>query len=168
MDDVVELRLRIRDLTRELDESPAAEAIPEIEAKLGSLYDRLTELRRGMSAEDVVRGFCEAWSHRDIDELLSFFTDDAVYHNIPIAPVQGTEQIRNMLNVFVPGSQEISFEILHIVSSGDVVLTERVDSFQIGENRVVLPVAGVFELRDGKIAAWRDYFDMAAWTSQTS
>lgn len=120
-----------------------------------------------MSAEDVVREFCEAWSRRDVDELLNFFTEDAVYHNMPIAPVQGHDGIRDMLNLFVPGAGSIAFEVVHIASRGNVVHTERVDTFQMGENLVVLPVAGVFEIRDGKIAAWRDYFDMGAWTSQT-
>jgi limonene-1,2-epoxide hydrolase len=163
-----ELKERIWDLTRELDESPAAEEIPEIEAKLHHLTEKLNELRRAMAPEEVVRGFCEAWSRRDVDELLNFFTDDAVYHNMPIAPVQGLDGIRNMLNLFVPGAESITFEIVHITASGNVVHTERVDTFQMGDKTVVLPVAGVFELREGKIAAWRDYFDMGAWTSQTT
>jgi limonene-1,2-epoxide hydrolase len=167
-DVVRELKERIWDLTREMDESPAAEEIPEIEAKLDRLTRQLNDLRRAMAPEDVVREFCEAWSRRNIDELLNFFTSDAVYHNMPIAPVQGHEGIRNMLNLFVPGAESISFEIVHMAASGNVVHTERVDTFQMGENTVVLPVAGVFELREGKIAAWRDYFDMGAWASQTS
>ena len=178
-----ELTERIWDLTRELDESPAAERIPEIEATLGALVDELNERRSGMGAEttgdarsaapsgnpeEIVREFCDAWSRRDVDELLSFFTDDAVYHNMPIDAVQGTDGIRNMLNLFVPGADAITFEIVHIASSGPVVHTERVDTFVMGDKNVVLPVAGIFEIRDGKIAAWRDYFDMAAWTSQTT
>ncbi len=167
-DDVRELKERIWDFTRNLDESPAAEGIPEIEAKLGELVDLLNSWRTGMGGEEIVREFCEAWSRRDVDELLSFFTDDAVYHNMPIDAVQGKDGIRNMLNLFVPGADAITFEIVHMASSGDVVHTERVDTFVMGDRNVVLPVAGVFELRDGKIAAWRDYFDMAAWTSQTT
>lgn len=162
-----ELRERIWDLTRELDESPAAEQIPDIEAELARLTDRLNETRRTMSPEDVVKEFCEAWSRRDVDELLNFFTDDAVYHNMPIDAVQGADGIRNMLSLFVPGSVTITFEIIHIASSGNVVHTERVDTFEMKDKTIVLPVAGVFELREGKIAAWRDYFDMGAWTSQS-
>jgi limonene-1,2-epoxide hydrolase len=119
-------------------------------------------------ATKVVEDFCAAWSRRDVDELLDFFTDDAVYHNIPIDPVQGKDGIRAMLQLFVPPSEEISFEILHIAPAGDVVLTERIDRFRMGGKDVVLPVSGTFEIRDGKIAAWRDYFDMGAWTRQTS
>jgi len=40
-------------------------------------------------SEVLIRSFCDAWSRRDADELLGFFTDDAVYHNMPMAPVQG-------------------------------------------------------------------------------
>ena len=56
------------------------------------------------------------------------------------------------------------------IAEGDdgAVLTERLDKFSFGGKNVELPVAGVFELSEGKITAWRDYFDMAAWTRQTS
>ena len=62
----------------------------------------------------------------------------------------------------------VQFEIKHIAAARDVVLTERVDTFRMGERTVTLPVMGVFEVRGGKIAAWRDYFDLATWTKQAS
>jgi limonene-1,2-epoxide hydrolase len=46
------------------------------------------------------------------------------------------------------------------------VLTERVDRFVFGETPVAVPVMGAFEIRDGKISAWRDYFDLASMTRQ--
>jgi limonene-1,2-epoxide hydrolase len=110
--------------------------------------------------EAVVRRFCEAFERRDVDELLDFFTDDAIYHNIPVAPAQGKDAIRSTLEMFVPGSPEVRFDLKHIASAGSVVFTERVDHMTFGGNTVALPVAGVFEVVDGKIAAWRDYFDM--------
>jgi Limonene-1,2-epoxide hydrolase catalytic domain len=48
------------------------------------------------------------------------------------------------------------------------VLTERLDKFSLGGKKIELPVAGVYELSEGKISSWRDYFEMAAWTRQTS
>ena len=48
-----------------------------------------------------------------------------------------------------------------------MVFTERVDRFRIMGKQVALPVAGVFEIRNGKIAAWRDYFDMQTWMKQS-
>jgi limonene-1,2-epoxide hydrolase len=115
--------------------------------------------------EQLVRDFCKAFSRRDIDELLRYFTDDAVYHNIPMAPATGKDEIRAVLEMFVPGSPEIEFSMLNVASADSVVFTERVDRMSIGGNRVAVPVAGVFEIRDGKIAAWRDYFDMQQFLS---
>ncbi len=58
------------------------------------------------------------------------------------------------------------WEIVHQISNGDVVMNERIDRFTANGKAIALPVVGVFELRDGKIAAWRDYFDMAQFRSQ--
>ena len=118
-------------------------------------------------AETVVRNFCAAWSRRNIDELLGYFTHDAVYHNMPMAPVSGKDGIREILNLFVPTAEAIEFEIRHVVARGDLVFTERVDRFTMGARTVALSVAGVFELRGDKIAAWRDYFDLATWQRES-
>ena len=115
--------------------------------------------------ESVVREFCAAWSRRDIGELLEYFTDDAVYHNMPMEPVTGKDGIREVLNLFVP-AESLEAEILHLATRGNLVFTERVDRLKLGGKDVTLPVAGVFEVRDGKIAAWRDYFDLATWQRQ--
>ena len=88
--------------------------------------------------------------------LLEFFTDDAVYHNIPREAAHGKDAIRATLETFVPGSLEIEFELRHIASAGSVVFTERVDRMTFAGNNVALPVAGVFEIAGGKIKAWRD------------
>ena len=117
-------------------------------------------------ATTIVRDFCAAWESRDQGLILASFTDDAIYHNIPMAPVQGKEAIKGLLAIILGPASAVSFEIKHIVADGDVVLTERLDTFKMGDKAVALPVMGTFELRDGKIAAWRDYFDLATWTKQ--
>ena len=118
-------------------------------------------------SEHVVRDFCAAWARKNIDELLDFFTPDAVYHNMPLVPLSGIDAIRETLNMFVTPAERIEFELLAIASAGDLVFTERIDRFQMMGKNVSLPVAGVFEVRNGKIAAWRDYFDMQTWMAQT-
>ena len=57
--------------------------------------------------------------------------------------------------------------MLHSAANGDVVLNERVDRFDMGGTEVSVQVMGVFEIRDGKIARWRDYFDMASFQKQS-
>ena len=110
--------------------------------------------------EETVQRFCAAFSRRDVDELCAFFTPDAVYHNIPMAPAEGIDAIRASLEMFVPTSPYIEFEMVNIASAGRIVFTERVDRMEFGGKAVELPVTGVFELQDGRIKAWRDYFDM--------
>lgn len=110
--------------------------------------------------EQVVRDFCEAFSRGDIDEILGFFADGATYHNMPTDPAVGSEEIRAVLEMYVPIATDIEFEILSLATTGDLVLSERVDRMTIGDRRIVLPVAGAFEVHDGKLHAWRDYFDM--------
>jgi limonene-1,2-epoxide hydrolase len=39
------------------------------------------------------------------------------------------------------------------------VLTERTDVLKLGRLRVQLWVCGRFDVRDGQIVLWRDYFD---------
>ena len=118
-------------------------------------------------SEKVIRDFCAAWKRKNIDELLGFFAPDAVYHNMPLEPVTGIDAIRQTFNMFVVPAEAVEFEMLGIASSGDLVFTERVDRFKMMGKTVALPVAGVFQLRHGKIAAWRDYFDMQTWLKQT-
>jgi limonene-1,2-epoxide hydrolase len=120
---------------------------------------------------EVVRRFCAAWSDgMGADDLAAFFTDDAVYHNIPLAPVTGREAIANNFATFIrpgpPGVEGLEFRIINIAADGPVVMTERVDVFNLPDKSFELPVMGVFEVSDGKINAWRDYFDMNQFTSR--
>jgi limonene-1,2-epoxide hydrolase len=117
---------------------------------------------------DVVTSFCAAWSGLDIDEMMGYFHEDAVYHNIPVDPVAGRDNIRDMIVGFTAGWDRVEFEVRHAVAHGDVVLTERVDHFISPERRVSLPVMGTFELERGLIRAWRDYFDLNQFMSLLS
>jgi limonene-1,2-epoxide hydrolase len=116
----------------------------------------------------LVQRFCDAFARRDIDEILGFFTEEAVYHNMPMPAMTGKPAIRSVLQMFLGPATFAEFEVLNIAASGDVVLTERIDRFEVGGKKIELAVMGTFEVTGGKIAAWRDYFDMAAWTRQTA
>lgn len=118
-------------------------------------------------AEKVVTDFCNAWPRANIDELMNFFTDDAVYHNIPMEPAKGKAAIRAVINSFLPGAKSIQFKIVHSAAAGNVVFNERIDIFDQKDGKhMELPVTGVFEVKGGKLCAWRDYFDMAMFTKQ--
>ena len=44
-----------------------------------------------------------------------------------------------------------------------LIAAERLDRTKAGDKAVDLPCTGVFELENGKIKVWRDYFDMATY-----
>jgi len=117
---------------------------------------------------EVVRRFCAVWSNVDPDDIAEFFTDDAVYHNIPMDPLTGRDTIKSFIAGFAGSAEQIDFRVRNIVAHGNVVLTERVDVFVMPNGKVELPVMGAFEVRDGKIAAWRDYFDLKQFMDQMS
>jgi limonene-1,2-epoxide hydrolase len=120
-----------------------------------------------MDPTKIVSDFFAAVPRRDVEELLGFFAEDAVYHNIPIAPVSGHDAIGATLRGFLEPASHAEFEVLAIARVGSKVLTERVDRFTIDGKAIELPVMGTFEVDDrGKIRAWRDYFDLAQFTKQ--
>ena len=120
---------------------------------------------------EIVRRFCAGWCDNiAAAELAAFFTDDAIYHNIPLAPVIGRKAIESNIVSFIrpgaPGIEAIQFRVINIAANGPVVMTERVDVFKLPGRSFELPVMGIFEISNGKISAWRDYFDTAQFTSR--
>ena len=114
----------------------------------------------------VVRSFCASWSSFDLEHLMGFFAKGAVYHNIPVEPVVGTDSIRATIEMFTAAATRIEFRVLHAVAEGPIVLTERLDVFELPNATIELPVMGTFEVRDGRITVWRDYFDLQQYLSQ--
>ena len=115
------------------------------------------------SNSELIEKFCEAWSRLDPVELAAFFTEDGIYHNMPAGPIQGREEVENFIRGFAGSWTRTEWEILNLAESGDVVIAERLDRTQAGDKSVDLPCTGVFTIRDGKIASWRDYFDLGTY-----
>jgi limonene-1,2-epoxide hydrolase len=118
------------------------------------------------SPADLVTAFCRKWASPNPDELADYFTEDGIYHNIPMDPVQGPEAIKEFIAGFTAAFDGIDFRVHRQISDGNVVMNERTDVMRRKDGaEIALPVMGVFEVVDGKIAAWRDYFDLATVTS---
>jgi limonene-1,2-epoxide hydrolase len=119
------------------------------------------------SAVELIQQFCDEWGKgADVDTIVGYFADDAVYHNIPVDPAVGKDAIRGVISMFTTGVERMEFKVANIAATGNTVLTERVDVFALPHVTIELPVMGTFEVRDGKIAAWRDYFDLNQYMSQ--
>jgi limonene-1,2-epoxide hydrolase len=110
---------------------------------------------------EIVQRFFDDFEKLDVDAILEHFTDDAIYHDIPVPndPAVGKAAIKVKLDYLAPVDHMV-FDIAAMVADGDRVMVERVETwhFQTGET-VALPVMCTIEVRGGKIAIWREYWD---------
>jgi limonene-1,2-epoxide hydrolase len=114
--------------------------------------------------DEFVRAFLRAWEQRDTERIMASFADDAVYHAMPLAPIVGKDALREFVTSFetVPGGR---LEVHHQLASDGVVVNERTDHLSFHGRQLVVPICAVFEIEDGLIAAWREYFDLALFTA---
>lgn len=115
--------------------------------------------------EQVVRDFIAAWTRLDVEELVQYFCEDGVYHNMPMKPVTGHDALRPFISAFLKDWASTEWDVLSLASAGDTVFAERLDRTVVGGKPVNLPCCGVFEMRDGRIKVWRDYFDMGTYVA---
>lgn len=120
------------------------------------------------ASERVVRDFLESWQARTLDTICSGFADNAVYHNVPVEPIEGIAGIRAIFRAFLDAFSDARLDIVTLAAEPGRVLVERVDYFTMNDGRkVVLPVTGVFEVQNGKITRFSDYFDLADFERQS-
>jgi limonene-1,2-epoxide hydrolase len=120
------------------------------------------------ASKKVVSDFLGAWQKRDVAGIMECFTPDATYHNVPVAPIKGIAGIREIFEGFLSAFAYADLEIVRIAAEPNLVFAERIDHFRLHDGRSVdLPVNGVFELKDGKIHRFSDYFDLASFEGPT-
>jgi limonene-1,2-epoxide hydrolase len=107
----------------------------------------------------LIRRFIEAWERRDRDFIVDCFTEDGVYRSIPLTPIVEKAAIREFVAGFeiVPPGR---LKIHHQVATGDIVMNERTDHITLNGVAITLRICGGFEIEDGQIKAWREYFDL--------
>jgi len=114
-------------------------------------------------AAQVIDRFVAAWERSDVDELMDYFTEDAVWHPMPTTPAVGKAAIRELVSAWLTTAPQ---GVVHRqVADGNLVMQERTDRCSFGGREVVSAVAAVFELEGGRIAAWREYFDMSPFST---
>ena len=112
-----------------------------------------------MSAEQVVNDFIAAIGRKDQDAAMALVAEDCYYDNVPIGDMRGHEKMLEFLGPMFRSKGPVEFEVLRQASTGNVVFNERIDRFEMKGKSLALPVTGVWEVNDGKITFWRDYFD---------
>jgi limonene-1,2-epoxide hydrolase len=112
---------------------------------------------------DAVRKICENWATMSLEEFREVMAEDCDYRNIPLEGDRhiGPDAAHAVLST-MGRKWEIDLTIVNLVGDDHVVMTERTEHFARRDgsrDSFVLPVMGVFEVRDGKVTAWRDYFE---------
>jgi limonene-1,2-epoxide hydrolase len=122
------------------------------------------------SPSAVVDAFIAAVERKDLSGAGALLADDISYENMPMQPIVGRDATVSVLNSFLAPVAAVDWQIVRQLESGTVergcVANERVDRFEYPKGWLELPVAGFFEVVDGRITLWRDYFDMNAYVTQ--
>ena len=121
---------------------------------------------REIEALRVIEKLKEGWEKLDRDLILSVFHDDAVMHSMMKDPYNGKAEIALMLDGFLAVATSVRMELLSQCVDGDIVVLERRDHFTVQGKSGVLPAVGVFEIENGLIRTWREYFDWAFYERQ--
>lgn len=119
-----------------------------------------------MTPTEVVDAFIAAIERKDVAAAGELVADDISYENMPMDPIVGRDAMVQVLEGFLAAANEVSWPCSRQFEVGNVVVNERLDRFQIGDGWLELPVAGFFEVVDGRITLWRDYFDMNSYVTQ--
>lgn len=109
---------------------------------------------------EIITAMTEAMAVKHYDAALLWFTDDCEYTNLPMGSVIGPAGVRSVLEPFFAPTIANELRILRSAVDGDTAFVERLDRHLIDTGWVELPVTGVFVFRNGKIAVWREYFDL--------
>jgi limonene-1,2-epoxide hydrolase len=113
-----------------------------------------------VSPEEVVRKFCELVGQKDLAGVEGLFDEAVVYQNVGTEPAAGREASLEALRFQFDMFDPIVFLLRNLAVDNNVVLMERVDEVTANGVAPPVPVMGTFEVRDGRIVAWRDYFDI--------
>jgi limonene-1,2-epoxide hydrolase len=106
----------------------------------------------------TVENFLYALQDEDFDTAEALVSEHLVWQNVGWPTLRGRDRI---VKLFRRGEGRMGFEVkIHrIAADGNSVLTERTDALIVGPLRLQFWVCGIFEVHNGAITLWRDYFD---------
>jgi limonene-1,2-epoxide hydrolase len=116
---------------------------------------------RSEASLSVARAMINAWRALDWPRVVELFAEDGVLQIMPLRPYVGRAAIRSHLDQVASGIERLDFSIKHLNAIGHIVLFERSDDFVYKGRAASVPVAGVMNIGDGHVKAWREYMDLA-------
>jgi limonene-1,2-epoxide hydrolase len=127
------------------------------------MTDQTSELKSAVDNARIVEGFLNALQNQDYDTVDALLADDVVYQNVGLPTIHGRKRVVKVMRG-MEGRMGFEVKFHNNVADGATVLNERTDAMIIGPLRLQFWVCGVFEVHDGRITLWRDYFDFYDFT----
>lgn len=117
-----------------------------------------------MAEEDriaTVTAILAAWSNADFEAVANLFSADGIFHCVMRQPLRGRDAIFRHLQTLQSGKpgNKVDIQVKHIGLVDGLVFTERLDKVLISGRKGEIPAVGIFEVKDGKVVHWREYFD---------
>ena len=129
---------------------------------------RQAEVTPVKTNSEIIRDFMAEWT-KGLDStyqsIRDNFTPSTVYENVGYPATVGIEDAvafsKNVFKVLGVAREEVDMDTLAITESGDKVFSERIDRLFLPDGSELMAVAimAIFEMKEGKIAKWREYFD---------
>jgi limonene-1,2-epoxide hydrolase len=107
----------------------------------------------------TVEVFLTALQNADLDTANAVLDANLVYENVGFPTIHGRARTIKLFRS-MQGKARFEVKTHRIAVNGSTVLTERTDVLVIGPVRLQFWVCGVFEVANGRITLWRDYFDV--------
>ncbi len=119
-----------------------------------------------MTPAETVTAFIDAIERKDLESAVALVSDDCEYDNVPMGKVHGPAEIRALLEPMLGTAGTIEWIVHRQAAEGPLVFNERLDRFEMPHGWIDVPVTGVWEVHDGAITLWRDYFDLGTYRDQ--
>lgn len=127
------------------------------------MTEQTSNVRSDIDNAHTVEVFLAALQDQDLDAANSVLDDDLVYQNVGFPTIRGRARTIKLFRS-VQGKAGFEVKIHRIAVNQSAVLTERTDVLVLGPVRLQFWVCGVFEVTNGRITLWRDYFDVMDFT----
>ncbi|MDP6730767.1 MAG: limonene-1,2-epoxide hydrolase family protein, partial [SAR324 cluster bacterium] len=120
-----------------------------------------------MIASDIALGFFQAWNNRSLNGIIEFLSEDCIYHNMPMEPINGRSEIEAYIAPVIDTTLSIEWTVLAIAEDAKGrILNERLDRLKFSQGWLEIPIMGLLEFSEGRISLWRDYFDLQNYQQQ--
>ena len=107
----------------------------------------------------------DAWLRGDLDAYLALWAEDMTFQSpLHAEPLRGRDAFAELVGRSLATGRPVRFDLEHLAVWGDVVLAEWRIAIERrgGGGQVEWRGMSVAEMRDGRIAVWREYWNPAA------